>query len=306
MNNKFKSYLFKLSLFALLIILLDFAVSDFLLKGLLKFYGFNKKPEILLIGHSHTMLGIDNVLLENKLKKKVSKYAREGANCADRLLMIRQFMETNGDSVKIVTYDVDAYFLTSEGLSANSYKIFYPFMNNKKIYDFIEANCSSKVDFTINRFVKTARFNDLNIKNSILGYLQNYRNNKFSSVDTVILKKEVANGNFRKINFDKGLQKDFEATLEYLESKNCLTVLLFIPTISILNNSDSVNYNKAIAMLNQYSKEYKKVVFLNYNPKFSNKYMLFYDPIHLNPEGQKVVTETLIADIEQLLSKRDI
>jgi len=297
--SQYKTIVVKFFIFMALLFVTDRAVSYFILEGLYKYYGFDKPAEILMIGHSHTMLGIDEVLMETELQTTVAKYAREGANNLDRLLMLKHFLNTNGEGVKLVTYDVDANFLTSEGLSENSYRLFFPFLDDSpEIREYIKNESDSKLDYLSKLFIKTARYNDLNLKASFRGHLQNFTNIKYGVLDTVTLKQQVANGEFRKITFNEEAKKQFEETLNLLAEKNIPTFLILIPTNQIINDAEPEKYQQAIQLLRNYEKQYTNVHFFDYNVLFAKRHELFYDPIHLNPQGQKEVTEKLIEDIK--------
>jgi len=299
---KNKKIILKFIIFFTLLFIADRSISYFILEGLYKYYGFNKSAEILLIGHSHTMLGIDEVLMERELNVNVAKYAREGANNLDRLLMLKHFLEKNGSAIKIVTYDVDAYFVTSEGLSQNSYRLFFPFMDdNINIHKYIRQECKSITDYYSKLIFKTTRYNDLNLKASFRGHLQNFTNIKSGVLDTIDLKRQIKKGEYRRISFNKEAIKQFEQTLQILHSKNITTLLILIPTDQIMNNAEPEKYRQAIEMLKNYEAKYPNIHFLEYNSIFAHRHELFNDPIHLNHRGQQEVTEKLIEDIKKYL-----
>jgi hypothetical protein len=294
---KITGYFVKYLLFVLLFFIVDFSISYFLANGLNKYYGLNTASKILCIGHSHTMLGLDKNMIEDKMHCKVAKYAIEGANVRDRFSMIKHFLYQNGDSVKLITYDVDPTFLTGNGISRNSYTLFYPFMDDPYIEEYIQSEKKSKFEFLLRKWIRTTRFNDLNINGSLRGQMGFFSNIKIGVIDTLALKRRIAENDYIKITFDESLQLKFEETLEYVSNKNIKLVLLLLPTIDILNNVDPENYNKAVSILEGYSHKYKNVYFFNYNDDLSHQHDLFYDSVHLNPKGSKVVTERLIEDL---------
>jgi len=293
-------WLRKYILFILILFAVDYSISYFLTEGLKKYYGFNTQPEILLIGHSHTMLGLNKNMIEAGLHCKVAKYAIEGVNVLDRLTMVNHFLHQKGNSVKIITYDVDAFFLTRGGLSKNSYQLFYPFMDDKYINEYIKLENKNKYEYLVKKFIKTSRFTDLNLNGSLRGYLRFYSNIKIGVIDTVAYKKKIENNDFAKITFDSDLQAKFEETLKIIQNAHITLVLVLIPTIDILNRMEPEKYEKAISLLEEYSRNNKNVYFINYNVEYANQHELFYDPIHLNPKGSKVITERLIKDLRKI------
>lgn len=299
-NKEISILLLKYLLFVFLFFSVDSAISFFLTTGLNKYYGLNTPSKVLLIGHSHTMLGLDKLRMEEALKCHVAKYAIEGANIQDRLTMIKHFLYQNGDSVRLITFDVDAFFITGEGLSENSYKLFYPFMADPYIDEYLREETSQNFEYQIKKRIKTSRFTDLNLNGSLRGHLGFYSNIKVGIIDTVVYKERISENDFLKITFDKDLQDQFEEMLDLVTNRNIKLVLLQIPTIGILNRAEPEKYSRAIQMLENYAMLHKNVYYINYNIEFENNYELFYDPVHLNPRGNKLITERLIHDINQL------
>ncbi|MCU0473450.1 MAG: SGNH/GDSL hydrolase family protein [Bacteroidales bacterium] len=299
--RKILTFAVRYIIFLFIFLLIDFCISEFLSSGLIKYYGLDKPSKVLLIGHSHTMLGLDKTLIEEEMHCNVSKYAMEGANVADRLAMIKHFLHQNGDSVKIITYDVDATFLTGMGLSINSYKLFYPFMDDPYIREYVKSEAKPEYDYYIKKWIRTSRFTDLNLNGSLRGHMRFYTNIKIGSIDTVAYKQRIAENDFVKITFDRNLQEEFEETLQLISERNVKMFLVLIPTIGILNRADPEKYSEAIKMIENYSKKYPNIYFINYNDEFEDQYDLFYDEIHLNPKGNKTITDKLVEDIKRIL-----
>ena len=116
-RRKVKTFAFKLIVFLLILFVADRLAAMVLLDGVEKYFGLDQPAPVLLVGHSHTVLGIDKEGLEEKLGVRVAKYARQGANLRDRLAMIRQYVHKFPDSVHTIVYDVDAHLFTPKGLS---------------------------------------------------------------------------------------------------------------------------------------------------------------------------------------------
>lgn len=297
-NLRCLELLSKYSIFILLIIIMDCGLSDFFTKGLIMYFGLDNPVKVLLVGHSHTVLGLDKETMEKQLHCKVAKYAIEGANAQIRHTMIQHFLHQNRDSLKLIVYDVDAFFLTGKGLSINEYELFYPLMDDPYIDEYIRTSTKDKLEYNIKKYIRTSRFTDLNINKSVRGCLGFYSNLKIGNIDTIAFKARIKRNDFLKITFDPDLKSEFEKTLALVSSQNIKLVLLVIPTIGLLNRAEPAKYKKAIEMLKNYSHQYKNVYFINYNDKFENDYDLFYDPIHLNPKGNKIVTQQLIDDFK--------
>jgi hypothetical protein len=282
----------KVILFIILFFLLDFSISAFLVGGLMRYYGIGTHPEILLIGHSHLMLGVDKELLENKTKLRVAKYTREGATIEDRDIMIRQFLNKDSNKIRVIVYGVDAWMFNEEKLSENSYKMLLPFLSDTIVQNYIKNKCSS-FEYHKNLLIKTTRFDELLVSSAFRGYLSKWTNLKFGQIDTISLKKDLVKGKYESIKFDPEKWKNFEKTVTFINSKNIRLILLYVPTISIYNNFDSFNFNAVNNKFVSLESKYPYVQYVDLNPGFSTHYELFYDPIHTNPEGQRVVSDSL-------------
>lgn len=276
---------------------IDAAIGIFLTKGLEKYYGLGTSAEIALVGHSHLMLGVDKSLLEQELGVQVAKYTREGVNVGDRQIMIRQLLQKN-PALKLVIYGVDAWSFTGEGLSANSYALFYPFMGDKDANDYIKQQTSFS-DYWIHKLLKTSRFNEGLISSSFRGYLKNWTNLKFGEVDTERLRKQIEAGDYRKINNSQTNIDILKTSINELSAKNIKVILLYIPTIDLYNLAEANKFKETLRIFQQMDHDSENVTFLNYLDPWSHDYSLFFDPIHMNPKGQKLVTGKLIEDLNQ-------
>ena len=304
--SKIKSYAIKFVLFIALFFIIDYAISAFLTTGLKKYYGLDKPAELALVGHSHTMLGLDKQAMEEALNIRIGKYAIEGANVMDRFTMIKHFVNSNGESLKAVTYDVDAWFITVEGLSLNSYVLFYPFLDDKDINEHVKKGAIESGDkvaltgYYVKKFIRTARFIDLNLNGSMRGWLGFYSNLKMGSLDVEAYKQRIAADDFQHTGFDEGYRKVFEEMLDYTAEHNIKLILLGIPTVGPLNRAEPEKYSQAMAMLQSYADRYDNVYFFDYNPEFEDQYDIFYDPVHLNPKGNELITKKVVEDLKQL------
>ncbi len=273
-----------------------FAVGDqishmVLIKGLSQYYGINKSNEMALIGHSHLMLGLDKIRLEKALGIGVSKYTREGVNVSDRLVMIKQLINEN-PNLKTVIYGVDAWTFTGEGLSNNSYKLFYPFLDDPHIDSYVSNN-SDKLEYLTKKYIKSSRYNELLVAGAARGYFKKWDNLKFGKVDTLALKKEISKGDYRKIINNEANIEVFRETISLLKANNIDVVLLFLPTIDMLEDIQKEKFEETIRIFKSQTSDH--VIFLNFQEPWSHKYELFFDPIHLNPQGQNKITDKLIS-----------
>lgn len=285
-----RTFLLTITVFIVLFLIMDRTVASILEKGLKTYYGLDDESELALVGHSHLMLGVDKVALEKQLGINVSKYTREGVNVSDRLVMIEQLLNTN-HKIKTVIYGVDAWTFTGEGLSANSYKLFYPFFDDPTIDDYIKQH-SSFSDYSSKKYIKTSRYNEQLIAGAMRGYLGKWDNLKYGTVDITKLKTQIQEESFRKVNNDQQNIEIFYKTLSLLKSRGIKVILLHVPTVDLLETYQQESFNETMAIFENVVDE--DVAFLDLQEPWSSKYELFYDPIHLNPKGQEVITGALI------------
>ena len=295
-------YIKGLLIIILLFFACDFAVERFMKHGVDEMYGLNQYAEILLVGHSHLMLATDKQQMEKDLGVKVSKYTREGVNVSDRKIMIQQFLDSGyGDSLKVVLYGVDLCTFTGEGLSANSYKLFYPFIDDEKIGNYIHQQGGAK-DYWLHKLVRTSRYSDDGFKNGAFrGWLHNWSNLKNGTVDIEAYKQRLQNGDERHIQMNQKLISEFKETIEMLTQRGVKVALVNTPTLDLLNNFEPDKYQMMVDWFQTYANEEPLVEYWDFNPEYSSHHELFYDRIHLNVEGQKVISSLITEKVEYLL-----
>ncbi|MFC1828169.1 hypothetical protein ACFL0O_00985 [Thermodesulfobacteriota bacterium] len=295
-----KSFLIKIAIFLAIFAMSDRMIGKFLEGGLDRYFGLNVPARVLCIGHSHTVLGIDKKGLEKQLDVPVAVYARLGADTSNRLAMIRHYLSKQPGAVKTIVYGVDAHAFTGEGLSKNSHRLFYPFMDTPLVRDYVKANAASPGEYWLRRNLKLTRFNEVTIGLSIRGWLNKWTNLKYGQINIEKLQKELKQGAFRKIEFDQSQIDLFEDTIRLVRSHDIQLVLVYIPTIDLYNNAEPEKYREAIKRFEAYAEKDNRITFLDYNPEFSHRHDLFYDPIHINPTGQKIITGRLSKDLQKL------
>jgi len=281
---------------------MDFIFSKVLKKGVNTFYGLDSYSQVLLIGHSELMLAIDKVRMEEKLNCKVSKYTREGVNVSDRLAMIKQYFALPcSDSVKTVLYGVDQFIFTGEGLSDNSYKLFYPFMDNGIIDEYVKLNAKNAYDYWSHKTVRISAYTDALVNAAFRGLMYNWDNFKSGTVDVTPLQTDLKKNAGRFIKFEEENIRLFEETLDFLQQKGVRVFLISTPMVDLLNKAEPEKYAQILSMFSNYESQYTNITFLDFNPEFSSDYSLFYDNIHLNKKGQEVVTDAIIRELKEIL-----
>ena len=278
----------------LLFISLDRISGLFLNVGLEKYFGLNTPSKVLLIGHSHLMLATDKKKMEDELGCKVAKYCREGVNAIDRLQMAKHYLDSKyADSLKVVLYGVDQFMLTGEQLSENAYKLFYPFMDDPAMDSYIYQS-TDKLDYWQHKLVATTRYSDALLNSSLRGWMNNWDNYKFGRLNVDQLRKDIAKGQQRKIHFNQDLQKAFENTLQLFVDRKIQIVLVNTPVAKLLNEAEPEPYQKIISYFQELDDTSEWIHYLDLNPTNSDRYELFFDAIHLNTDGQKVINDEIV------------
>ena len=200
------------------------------------YYGLDKPARVLCVGHSHTVLGIDAERMEKELDMPVSKYATAGANTLDRLWMVRQFVERQ-PSVKIVVYDVDPRLFDSEGLSSASYTLFLPYIDDPAMTPYLRQEAPWQ-EFVAARFIKTLRFRDQTINIALRGLLGRVENKKTSRMNIESVRGNLERERQRKIRINPESLACFRETIEFLSERHIEILLVFLPVVDLLNQTD--------------------------------------------------------------------
>ena len=285
-----KKIIITISVFIGLFVLLDRCIGLFLNKGLNNYFGLKQYSEVLLVGHSHLMLAIDKEDFEQGIHKMTSKYCREGVSVTDKLYMVRQYLDQPySDSLKYVLYGVDQFMFNSEGLSMNSYKLFYPFIDQPSMNRYIKETASC-YDYWQHKLLCCTRYSDALLNSSIRGLMNNWNNYKIGHLDVSSLEKRIDSGKERHINFESELLDDFEETLRMLKSRGIKTVLVNTPVAKLLNEYEPQMYQRVIDYFKTLDNSSDMIYYWDLNPVFSEQYELFFDAIHINSEGQKIIS----------------
>ena len=164
-------------------------------------------------------------------------------------------------------------------------------MDDPTIDDYVYNN-SERVEYISKKYLKSSRYNEQLISGAMRGYLKNWTNLKYGIVDTLKLMKTIENQTYRKINNNSDNIRVFEETLSLLTENNINVILLNIPSIDKLTNVQLNGFNQTLKIFEDLTND--QVKFVDFQEPWSHRYDLFFDPIHLNPKGQFLITEKLI------------
>lgn len=280
---------------------LDWGVSTFFQVGLEKYYGLDQEADILLIGHSHMMKSCDKAKLEEALQCKISKYCREGVMVQDRYAMVQHFLDSQKDgSVPYVLYGVDPFMFQEGDLSLNSYKLFYPFMDHKVVDNLIRSEVTTWHDYPIHKYIRCTRITDNMIYRSLrgwVGYWTSFQNGKISD------ERWNAAYNWDICMPEKTVQT-FHKTINYLIERGCHVILVHPPVAEGYEKGNPEAFAYMMSYYQQMADNSPHIDFLDYGKQFSHSQEIFEDPVHVNREGAKQMTQALIADLKRIMNKR--
>ena len=281
----------------------DFVLERLMLHGVNEIYGLQQHSQILLVGHSHLMLATDKPRMEKGLGMKISKYTREGVNVYDRKIMVKQFLDSPySDSLKFCLYGVDLCTFTGEGLSQNSYMLFYPFIDDPNISQYIRQQASN-VDYWTHKLIRSSRYNDDGLKNAaIRGWRHDWSNRKTGVIDIEVYKQRLTNDDERHITMNAELMSEFQQTVALLTSRGVKVVLVNTPTLDLLNDFEPEKYRQIVAWYTHYAEQNPMVEYWDFNPAYASRHELFLDRLHLNVKGQQVITDEIIKKFKVLLN----
>lgn len=267
-----------------------------MIRGMNNFFGLDKHSEMLIVGHSHLMLATDVEKMQKELGIPISKYTREGVNVADREIMISQFLNSPySDSLKVCLYGVDLFSFTGEGLSANSYKLFYPFMDDPQIDRYIKSQTTSS-DYWSHKLLHALRYNDDTAKNSVLrGWCNDWSNKKYGHVDVESYQRLLDKGQERHIEMNPELIETFDRSVKALTERGIKVVLVNTPTLDLLNSFESEKFQNICQWFQNYAHNNEKVEYWDFNPDYSSMHEIFHDKLHLNVDGQQMISEKIIS-----------
>ena len=286
--------------FLLVIFLLDYGICAFLDVGLRRYFGLDKAVQVVCVGHSRTILGIDEALLGRALGVTAAKFAVNGANTVDRAAMVR-YVLTQQPGVKVLVYDVEESSFAGEGLSANSYRLFFPLIDDPGMTAYLKGQCKSLDEYWLRKIWRTSRYDEVTLSLAMRGWFGVSENLKLQKFDPVLARRAVETGRSRPVSVDAAAYQTFLNTIAFARARGVKVVLVNMPTVDILNRIDMEKREQVRDLFRKLTKDYPHVVFLDYSRAFETRYDLFYDTIHMNAKGQRVVTEDLAKHLKEVI-----
>ncbi len=278
----------------------DFAGDRMLKQGLDQGMGLNEHGKILIVGHSHLMMGLDRAMLENSLGCKIAKHTRSGVGMTERKLMTQMFLNSSySDSLKVVVVGVDPFSFNGEGVSENCHTLFYPWMDDKEVSLYLKA-ATDPVTYYAHKWFRLSRYSDDLIKQSIRGWKHDDRNYKIGIFTDSLFEANKTKW-ARPITFNKQLMAELEQTISLCTTRNIHVILLQTPVLKLLTDLHPDDYEKLMGYYQHLDESSDYVHFIDYSPFYNEDYNIFFDPIHLNVNGQRLITKRFIKDISSII-----
>ncbi len=296
MSRQLLNFIKNAVLFLLVILALDYSICALLDAGLRRYFGLDKPAQVVFVGHSRTILGFDEELFGRQLGVKAAKFAVNGANTIDRAAMVRYFLKKRPE-VKMVVYDVEESSFTGEGLSSNSYRLFFPFIDDPDVAAYLKRQCKSADEFWLRKILRSSRYDEVTFALSMRGWLGVKENLKLQKFNPALAQRAVEKGRSRPVAVNAAAYETFLKTVEFAGLRGVKMVLVNMPTVDIINKIDTGKREEVRALFRKLASENPNVVFLDYSRAFETHYDLFYDTIHMNAKGQQVLTQDLAQKI---------
>jgi len=293
-------FLKKIIIFIVLFIIIDNGIYFFLHFGLEKYYNLTSNENTILInGTSMSHYGINSTLIQQTTKSNIAKFTKGGVNIEDRFQML-QFYLNQHDSGKVVIYEINPTLLdASSKISISGFTVLYPFLYDKNVSEYIKKQTDLK-SFYLRKIIKTTRFDIEMILLSIRGYLnkqENWRTGEVNNYTIKNLQKKIGMAQI-KLN-DKNIEV-FLNTMNLFKQHNCYVFLVNMPLLSYkLQTYKTESYDQFLKFFQDYCDSNQNFSFIDCNDNNNLTTRLnFFDPVHLNINGQINITNYLIENMK--------
>jgi len=284
-------------LFFAILLALDLCGARLLRHGLDVYYGLNKEAEILCVGHSRMVQGIDQELLEKRMARPVAKYAVQGTFLDDHYVMVEQFLERHPQSVTCFVYIVDDYTF-GKGLGKNQYRLFYPFMDSRCVAAHVRSHAAGWSEYAARSWLRLLRFSDTTIQSvARLGLRGRQELAPKDSVDVLKLQAKLTALRLDEqyAVLDENVRL-FENLVQLARSRGLRVVLLYVPFIYFLDDGRP-EHRRALQVLRSYVRKQQGVQLIEIDNAYTHRYDFFSDATHPNRAGQIFITEQLAAEL---------
>lgn len=282
----------KLVIVILIVGSIDRIVSLCLKNGIDSYYGLHKKADLVFIGHSRTELGIDTGLVQDILHVPVTKYAVCGTDIYTHFVMIRHYLTDRQLKPDTIVLNVDKNYLVGESPSVNNYTLFYPYLDDSGMKEYVYSNKASLSEYYERKIFHLLRFVELrnNCLKGLLGRTENY--DWSFDVAKAVAKYKTEKENF-KLSNNKIILLD--TMIKYVKQHNVKIVLIDFPNVDFISGDDI--YSAIVEKI----AEDNGISYINISQEFTRKYNLFYDVNHLNVKGRDRFSSRIAREIQCIL-----
>lgn len=305
-KKAFKQFLIKLSLFGLIIFLLDFAVGAGLKKLYFKAkegkfydqtYAFEStKADLLIIGSSKASHHYVSQEIEDKLQISTYNAGGEGAHFLHQCALLKSIFKRYHPKVIIWDYysglknDPVTYFELSAIL---------PYYEN---HDEIRSIVNLRSPFEKYKLISKIYPYNSTIIYSVNRAINFYKNpSKGKAIKGFIplsktWEQEIVKYRRKELKpLDSNCIAEYKSIIQYCKSNNIQLYMVNSPLYRYFINKP--NYD----IVAQEIADKENVLFLDYSmdTTFINNNQYFSDPIHLNVKGARVFTNKLISEIKK-------
>ncbi|MCF8381823.1 MAG: hypothetical protein K9H49_19795 [Bacteroidales bacterium] len=240
------------------------------------------------------MSGFNRKDIENNTGMHISAYALEGVSVNDRFAMINHFFHMYPNGLKTLVYEVNPVLFSNKKTSENTYTLFYPYMDDSSINEYIFENANIR-EYFINKIIRTKRFDPHTNRLIMMGYLNKFENLKNNTLDSSRILQMIHKKDQVEITLEQYNIEIFEKTMHLILSHNASIILVMMPMhISKLETFKKESYENLCNYLEHYSSLSDNIKFLDLNQDsliFNPHY--FSDPLHFNVYGQRKITELI-------------
>jgi hypothetical protein len=168
---------------------------------------------------------------------------------------------------------------------------------------YIRSNAGT-VDYYINKFIRTKRFESRLMRLIISGYIGKSENLKTNSLDTVSMNNLFHQKGSVEVKMEKGNIQAFENTMNLIKSHKSKILLVMMPMYKIKYQTfNRTGYEALCNYLREYCRTIGGAEFIDLNyASLTNRPDLFSDFLHFNVRGQTELTDI----ISTILMTKDI
>lgn len=288
----------KILLIISIVLSLDRMVSAYLKDGIDSYYDLNKNADIVFIGHSRTETGIDTKIVQSILNIPVAKYAVSGTDIYAHFAMLKQYCNRNLHRKPVsIVFNIDKNYLVGESPSKNISTLFYPYMDDVGIKEYVYDNKSSFSSYAEKKVFHLLRFVEVrnNSLRGLLGETKNYewRMEAANSPVKNKIKKQENTSSQTKINL-------LNSMIDYAQRLDIKVIFVDIPDAEVVLGEETYS-----AIVRDIAAK-KGVCYINISKEFTKRYELFFDKNHLNVKGRTIFSTRIARELERVLPSSHI